>query len=98
LRPLRGAYAAAAPSTVSAIATIPAGDIFMTTFISALTRTVRRIRRSAKRLSRRLTRKAEIKLGITVSLPPFLKFALDYKANIGEPANDDTPHQPGRTA
>jgi hypothetical protein len=70
----------------------------MTTFISALTRTVRRIRRSAKRLSRRLTRKAEIKFGITVSLPPFLKFALDYKADIGEPANDDMPRQPGRTA
>ena len=67
----------------------------MTTFISALTRTVLRIRRNAKRLSRRLTRKAEIKLGITVSLPPFLKFALDYKADIGEPANDDTPRQPG---
>ena len=42
----------------------------MTTFISALTRTVRRIRRCAKRLGRRLTREAEIKLGITVSLPP----------------------------
>ena len=70
----------------------------MTTFISALTRTVRRICRCAKRLSRRLTRKAEIKLGITVSLPPFLKFAFDYKANIGEPANDYTPHRPGRTA
>ena len=67
----------------------------MTTFISALTRTVLRIRRNAKRLSRRLTRKAEIELGITVSLPPFLKFALDYKADIGEPANDDTPRQPG---
>ena len=67
----------------------------MTTFISALTRTVRRC---AKRLSRRLTRKAEIKLGITVSLPPFLKFALDYKADIGEPANDDTPRQPGLAA
>ena len=70
----------------------------MTTFISALTRTVRRIRRRAKRLSRRLTRKAEIKLVITVSLPPLLKFAFDYKANIGEPAKDDTPHRPGRTA
>ena len=70
----------------------------MTTFISALTRTVRRIRRCAKRLSRRLTRKAELKLGITVSLPPFLKFAFDYKADIGEPANDNAPRQPGRTA
>jgi hypothetical protein len=53
---------------------------------------------SRQALSRRLTRKAEIKLGITVSLPPFLKFALDYKADIGEPANNDTPRQPGRTA
>ena len=70
----------------------------MTTFISALPRSVRRIRRCAKRLSRRLTRNAEIKLGITVSLPPFLKFALDYKADIGESANDNTPRQPGRTA
>jgi hypothetical protein len=72
--------------------------MIMTTFILALTRTVRRIRRSAKRLSQRLTRNAEIKLGITVSLPPFLKFAFDYKADIGEPANDNTPRQPGRTA
>ena len=70
----------------------------MTTFISALTRTVRRIRRCAKRFSRRLTRKAEIKLGITVSLPPFLKFAFDYKADIGQPANDNTSHKSGRTA
>ena len=70
----------------------------MTTFISAITRIVSRIRRCAKRLSKRLTRNAEIKLGITVSLPPFLKFAFDYKADIGEPANDNTPHQPGRTA
>jgi len=31
-------------------------------------------------------------------LPPFLKFAFDYKADIGEPANDNMPHQPGRTA
>jgi hypothetical protein len=86
------------PSTVSAIATIPAGDIFVTTFISALPRPVRRIRRCAKRLSRRLTRKAEIKLGITVGLRPFLKFAFDYRADIAEPANDNTPHRPGRTA
>ncbi len=70
----------------------------MTTFISALTRTVRRIRRCVKRLSRRLTRKAEIKLCITVSLPPLLKFAFDYKADIGEPANDNTSHKSERTA
>ena len=70
----------------------------MTTFISALTRTVLRIRRNAKRLSRRLTRKAEIKLGITVSLPPFLTFAFVYEADVGEPAKDDTPHKLGRTA
>jgi len=63
----------------------------MTTFISALTRTARR---TVERIAGRLTRKGEIKLGIIVSLPPFLKFSLEYKADIGKAANDNIPHQP----
>jgi hypothetical protein len=62
LRPLRGACAAAAPSFVSEIATISAGDDIMTTFIAAFTRTTRRIRGRAKRLIRRLIRKAAMKV------------------------------------
>ena len=66
----------------------------MTPFIAALSRTARSTRRAANRISRRFTRKAEIKLGITVSLPSFLKLAFDYKADIGDAANDITPSQP----
>lgn len=64
----------------------------MHTKISAIARTLHRI-------LHRLSRKARIKLGITVSLPPFLKIALDYSADIGEPANDNKPQRrPHRTA
>lgn len=61
----------------------------MNTAISALTRTTRSIRRTINRIARRLTRKASINLGITVLVPPFLKCVLSYKADIGEPANDN---------
>jgi hypothetical protein len=93
-----GAYAAAAPSHVSAIATIPAGDDIMAPFIVALSRTAHSIRQAADRIGRRFTRKAEIKLSITMSLPPFIKFAFDYKADIGEAANDNTVSQPRQPA
>ena len=63
----------------------------MTTSIAAFTRTTRRIRGRAKRLIRRLTRKAEIKLCLTISLPPFLKPVLDYKVDIGVPATTTRP-------
>lgn len=58
----------------------------MHTRISAIARTLHRI-------IHRLSRKARIKLGITVSLPPFLKIALDYQADIGEAANDNRPRR-----
>lgn len=61
--------------------------------ISALTRTARSLRNSARRIASRLTRKAKIKLGITVSVPPFLKVAFDYQADIGEAANDNRPRR-----
>jgi hypothetical protein len=73
----------AAQFFVSAIASLQKETI-MTTVISAIARTTRRIRRTFKRLVRRLTRKASIKFGITVSVPPFLKLAIDYTADIGE--------------
>ena len=61
----------------------------MNTAIPAITRTSRSIRRTVNRIARRLTQKASIKLGITVWVPPFLKFVLDYKADIGDAANDN---------
>ena len=71
----------------------------MNTAISAITRTSRSIRRTIHRIARRLTRKASIDLGITVSVPPFLKFVLSYKADIGQAANDNSHRRkPGQTA
>ncbi len=71
----------------------------MNTSISALTRTVRGIRRATHHLIARLTRKASIKLTVTVSLPPFVKIAFDYKADIGAAANDNQPRRhPRHTA
>jgi hypothetical protein len=89
--------AAAAQFSVSAIASLQRETI-MNTAISAITRTSRSIRRTVNRIARRLTRKASIKLGITVSVPPFLKFVLAYKADIGEAANDNSRRRkPGQT-
>jgi Holliday junction resolvasome RuvABC ATP-dependent DNA helicase subunit len=81
--------ATAAQFSVSAIAALQKETI-MNTAISAITRTNRGIRRTLNRIVRRLTRKASINLRITVSVPPFLKFVLDYKADIGDPVNDNS--------
>ena len=70
----------------------------MTPFIAALSRTARSIRHAVSRIGRRFARRAEIKLGITVSPPPFLKFAFEYKADIGEAANDNTSSEPRQSA
>jgi hypothetical protein len=71
----------------------------MNAAISAITRTSRSLERAVTRIARPLTRKAKIKLGITISVPPFLKIAFDYTADLGEPANDNRPdRQPRRTA
>ena len=59
----------------------------MTTKTSALSRTARSIRRAINRITNRLTRKAKIKLDLTLSFPPFVKFALDYTADLSKPAN-----------
>jgi hypothetical protein len=84
--------------SVSAIASLQKETI-MNTAISAITRTSRSIRRAVNRIARRLTRKASITLGITVSVSPFVKFVFDYKADIGEPANDNRPRRkPRQTA
>jgi hypothetical protein len=65
----------------------------MNTANLAITRTSSSIRRAVNRIARRLTRKASIKLGITVSVPPVVKLVFDYKADIGEPANDNRPRR-----
>ena len=71
----------------------------MNPLISAITRTARSLRHSFRRVAQRLTRKAKIKLGLTFSLPPFVKFVFDYQADIGEPANENRPNRkPRRTA
>ena len=71
----------------------------MNPLISAITRTARSLRRSFHRIVQRLTRKAKIKLGLTVSLPPFVKVVFDYQADLGEPANDNrTGRKPRHTA
>ena len=90
--------AAAVQFSVSAIASLQKETI-MNTAISAITRTSRSIRRTVNRIARRLTRKASIDLGITVSVPPFLKFVLFYKADIGQAANDNRRRRkPHKTA
>ena len=61
----------------------------MNTAISALTRTAHSIRRAITRLVTRLTRRAEIKVRLSVSVPPFLKLVADYKADLQVPANDN---------
>ena len=70
----------------------------MNTAIRAITRASRSIRRTFNPIARRLTRKASIKLGITVSVPPFLKFVFDYKADIGDAANDNGRRRKPRQA
>ena len=69
----------------------------MNTFTAAIVRTSRSIRRAATNL---ITRKASINLAITISLPPFVKLAIDYKADLSKPenrlpkpANDNKPRR-----
>jgi hypothetical protein len=80
--------ATTAQFSVSAIASLQKETI-MKTAISAITRTSRSGRGALNRIARRLTRKASIKLGITVSVSPFVKFVFAYKADIGEPTDDN---------
>ena len=74
----------------------------MDTFTAAIVRTSRSVRRAATNLMSRFTRKASIKLAITItiSLPPFVKLAIDYKADLSKPenrlpkpANDNRPRR-----
>jgi hypothetical protein len=72
----------------------------MKPIIAAIVRTSRNLRRAACKLLTRLTRKASIKLTFTVSLPPFLKPAIDYKIDLSKPenhlpkpANDNKPRR-----
>ncbi len=65
--------------------------------LSFLARTNRGIRRAFRRLIGRLRHKADIQLTITMSLPPFLTVAFEYKVDLGrlheadikQPANDN---------
>jgi len=61
----------------------------MNTAISALIRSAHSICRAITRLVTRLTRRAEIKVRISVSVPPFLKLVVDYKADLRVAANDN---------
>ena len=54
----------------------------MNTAISALTRTAHSIRGAISCLVTRLTRRAEIKVRLSVSVPPVLKLVVDYKADL----------------
>ena len=59
----------------------------MNSITAAFIRTSRSIRRATNNLLNRLTRKASLKLSVTVSLPPFMKFAIDYTADLSKPEN-----------
>ena len=72
----------------------------MKSISASVTRTSRSIRRATKNLFVRLTRKASLKLALTISLPPFVKLAIDYKADpskpenaVPKPANDNKPRR-----
>ena len=80
--------AAAAQFSVSAIASLQK-ETLLDTALTALTHISFELRRTIARIARRLTRKANITLGITVSVPPFLKVVLSYKADISAAANDN---------
>jgi hypothetical protein len=69
----------------------------MNTFTAAIDRS---IRGAASSLIGRFTHKASIKLAVTISLPPFVKLAIDYKADLSKPenrlpkpANDNKPRR-----
>ena len=57
----------------------------MNAITAAFIGTSRSIRRATANLLDRLSRKASLKLAVTVSLPPFVKFAIDYKADLAKP-------------
>ena len=57
----------------------------MNSITAVFIRTSRSIRRATNNLLNRLTRKASLKLSVTVSLPPFVKFAIDYTADLSRP-------------
>jgi hypothetical protein len=87
-------------SSAPQFATISARSISINTFTAAIVRTSRSIRRAATNLITRFTRKASINLAITISLPPFVKLAIDYKADLSKPenrlpkpANDNKPRR-----
>jgi len=58
----------------------------MNSITAVFIRTSRSIRRASNNLLNRLTHKASLKLSVTVSLP-FVKFAIDYTADLSEPEN-----------
>ena len=62
----------------------------MNRLVTTIDRTSRGIRASIRSIANRLTRKARIKVSLTISLPPFVKLALDYSADLsrepGKPA------------
>jgi hypothetical protein len=59
----------------------------MNSITAVFIRTSRSIRRATNNLLNRFTRKASLKLSVTVSLPPFVKFAIDYTADLSRPEN-----------
>ncbi len=59
----------------------------MNSITAVFIRTSRSIRRATNNLLNRLTRKASLKLSVTVSLPPFVKLAIDYTADLSRPEN-----------
>ena len=61
----------------------------MNTAISALIRSAHSICRAVGRLVTRLTRRAELKVSISVSVPPFLKLVVEYNADLRPAANDN---------
>jgi hypothetical protein len=75
----------------------------MNPITAVFVRTSRSIRRAVISVLDRLTRKASLKLAVSVSLPPFLKFSLDYRADLSKPekrvqrsANDNNRRRSSR--
>lgn len=69
----------------------------MTTTISALATLSRRVARSFHRLLARPIRKATLAVTVTVAVPPFIKVAVTYKADLGKAANDNRPQRGPRS-
>ncbi|MDE1905791.1 MAG: hypothetical protein KGH75_05005 [Rhodospirillales bacterium] len=61
----------------------------MTTTFEALANMSRRVARYFHRLFSPLFRKAELTLGLTVAVPPFIKMEVHYKKSFDKPANDN---------